>query len=267
MNYKMIASDLDGTLLNNKKEITPHTLEIIHRAISKGLIFVISTGRATQGMEMYQSVLNLDTPAITYNGAVISHTRTKEVLFEQGLLREDARRLLQMGKERGTTMCIWSKGQLYGNVLNERIYDYKKLSGVEPLLMESEEELLDQGITKILWYDTESNIQLFRKDMEHTTFDHVTTCLSTPVFLEFFHNNVSKALSLDRIANMYGISPSEILAVGDAENDLSMLEYAGLGVAMANADREVKEKADYIAASNEEDGVAGLIEQFFLSEI
>lgn len=267
MKYKFAAADMDGTLLNNSDEITPITADTIQRAVQEGLIFSVCTGRPIQGVEKYNHILNLKAPVITYNGAMIVMSHTKEVLFEQGLEREDAAKILESGRKYNTTMCVWSKNQLYTNVLNDRIMEYRKATDVTPILIENEEELLDQGITKILWYDTIENIQKWEKEIPSDTFSSVTFCTSKPFYLEFFNKKVSKASAMERIGEHYGITREEMIGIGDGFNDLPMIEYAGLGVAMENAPDEVKEKAQYITASNECDGVAQVLETFYLQKL
>lgn len=264
MKYKFVAVDMDGTLLNNSDEITPKTADAIQRAVQEGLLFSVCTGRPIQGVEKYDHILNLKAPMITYNGAMIVMSDTKEVLFEQGLERKDAARILELGRKYGTTMCIWSNNQLYGNVINDRILEYHKATGVTPVLIESDEKILNQGITKILWYDTVENIQKWEKEIPKDLFSSVTFCTSKPFYLEFFNKKVSKASAMKKIGELYNIAQEEMIGIGDGFNDLSMIEYAGLGVAMENAPNGVKEKAQYITASNECDGVAQVLEQFYL---
>ena len=265
MGYKLIAADMDGTLLNQSGKITPRTLEAVKKAAEKGILFSVSTGRPIQGVEIYQPILNLKAPFITYNGAMIVLSDTRKILFQQELEKEDARKILKAGREFETTMCIWSANRLYGNVLNDRIHDYKKLSGVEPELIEDEEALLEQGITKILWYDDAGSLLKWQDELAACDFHNVTYCTSKPVFLEFFNSKVSKAAAMAKIGEMYHIRREEMIAVGDGFNDLSMIEYAGLGVAMGNAPEEVKKKAAFITASNEKDGIAEVIVKFILN--
>ena len=260
----MIAVDMDGTLLNDRGEITPVTAAAICRAMDAGVVFSISTGRPLQGIEKYREILPLKDPVIAYNGAMVVDPQTKQVLLHQGLEREDARKILELGNALGTTMCIWSANQLYGNVLNERIHDYKKLSGVEPLLVENYDALLDQGITKILWYDTVEALAGYQALLAETQLDSVTYCTSKPVFLEFFNSRVSKAKAMEFIGRLYQIPREAMIAIGDGRNDLPMIEYAGLGVAMGNACQEVKALAQYVTASNEADGIAQVVDTFVL---
>ena len=228
MIYKFAAADMDGTLLNDKNEITPYTIEIIRQAAAQGLIFSICTGRPIQGVERYQKQLGIQGPVITYNGAMILDSADGRVLYRQELKADDARLILEAGLNYDTTMCIWSDNKLYGNKLNNRIQEYSQATKVTPLLMPSIDELLAQGITKILWYDDVSQIQQIEKERTR-------------------------------------IKQEEVIAIGDGFNDLSMIRYAALGVAMENAPDGVKESADYITArTNNEDGVAEVLEKFVL---
>lgn len=121
MIYKFAAADMDGTLLNDKNEITPYTIEIIRQAAAQGLIFSICTGRPIQGVERYQKQLGIQGPVITYNGAMILDSADGRVLYRQELKADDARLILEAGLNYDTTMCIWSDNRLYGNKLNNRI--------------------------------------------------------------------------------------------------------------------------------------------------
>lgn len=264
MRYKFAATYMDGTLLNNFNEITPYTADIIRQAVSAGLIFSICTGRPIEGVSRYLKQLDIQGPVITYNGAMILDSATGKILYRQDLEAEDARKILETGIHYNTTMCIWSDNKLYGNQLNDRIYEYSQATKVTPLLIPSIDTLLAQGITKILWYDDAARIQQIEKELSGTAlFHNVTFCTSKPFYLEFFNNAVSKAAAIDRIGDLYGFSSLETIAIGDGFNDLSMIRHAALGVAMANAPDEVKQCADYVTThTNNEDGVAEVLEKF-----
>lgn len=266
MKYKFIAVDMDGTLLNSNGLITEDTVSGIRRLVSQGIIFTISTGRPIQGVEKYTSLLNLKGPVITYNGAMIVDAETHETLFERGLMRNDVIKIYELGLSYNTTMCIWAGNQLYGNRLDSRIHDYKRLSGVEPIKIDHIEEILDIGVTKILWYDDANKIEMIMHELSCELFSEVTFCTSKPTFLEFFNNKVSKSEAMRQIGLMYNVMPEEMIAVGDGLNDLSMIQYAGLGIAMGNADEEVKKNAQYITSSNDADGVLNALKRFFPRE-
>ena len=266
MKYKFVAVDMDGTLLNSCGEITPATADAIRKLAENDVVFTVSTGRPIQGVEKYKELLGLTGPVITYNGAMIVNAEDNTVLFEQGLLREDARKIWELGQTYNTTMCIWAGNRLYGNRLDERIHDYKKLSRVEPILAEDIETLLDIGITKILWYDEVERIESFLTQLSPELFCEVSYCTSKPAFLEFFSKKVSKAVAMEKIGELLGIAREEMVAIGDGLNDLSMIQYAGLGVAMGNAAKEVKENAQFITDTNDEEGVRKALEKFFAEE-
>lgn len=265
MNYKLVAMDMDGTLLNSKLSITVDTLFAIKKAMEKGVKFTISTGRPVIGIKKYIEILGIDTPVITYNGACVVDPITEEVLYTKNLENMDAKRILELGNQYGTLMCVWSNNTLYANRFEGKLENYRKLSGAIPKLITDYEELVNQGITKILWYDEVSRINQFVDEIDMNTFDCATSVTSQPYFLEFFNKDVNKGVALDYIGQKLGIKQEEIVAIGDGLNDLAMIEYAGLGVAMGNAHPKIKEVAKYITATNDEDGISDVIYELILN--
>ena len=262
MKYRLIATDMDGTLLNTNNEITPHTLAVINSAREKGVIFILSTGRPLQGVRKYIEQLQLDCPVITYNGAVVAHSRTGEIIFSQSMDTAEARRVYDIAKEKNTMFIVWSQNRLYASELSEKTEFYEGITSTKAEQIENFEELLSCGITKILWYDQPQTLDLWIEELKKQGFEQTTFTKSRPYFLEFFSNKTSKAVAMSKLGEYYGIDRTEMIAMGDQANDLPMIEYAGLGVAMANAVDAVKAAADYITLSNEEDGVADAIEKF-----
>lgn len=267
LKYKFAAADMDGTLLNDQNEITPFTCQTIHQAVQSGLLFSLCTGRPIQGVQHYLEQLALTGPVITYNGAMILEWPSGTVLFQQNLDTEDARQILLAGQQAEITMCIWSQNKLYGNLQNDRLYQYGRSIHVVPQPMPEISQLLQQGITKILWYDEVSRIHQLETDLTaQTRFPQTTFCTSKPFYLEFFHKKASKAAAIDEICKLYHISLSQTIAIGDGFNDLSMISHAGIGAAMKNAPEPVKKAADYVTTKdNNEDGVAQLLQHFVLS--
>ncbi len=261
MRYKLIAADMDATLLDDKKNIMPRTLELIKKAISEGAIFAFSTGRPPQAIFKYRDIVDKNAHIIAYNGAMILDGNNK-IFFEQGLSTEAARQVLEYVKYYDTTACIWSVNKLYVNKLNQRAAKYKINVMTEPLLCTDEEELLCAGITKILWFDTPERTIQFQNELRGKLPNDVTFCPSTPEYLEFFNSKVSKGLAIERIAKHYGIKREEIIAFGDNCNDIEMIEYAGLGIAMENAHDNAKKCADFITRSNNDEGIAYALEKF-----
>lgn len=265
MQYKLMAVDMDGTLLTSEKTISPKTVCAIEKAYAAGKVVTISTGRPVQGLSKYEDVIKPDVPVITYNGAMIIKLHSKEVLFHQCIDKASAKEAIEKGIEIGTTVVVWSDNKLYANKINERVDSYKLLSGLEPIIIEDIDALVEQGVTKLLWLDEAEKHFKHQEWLDKTLVNKkIVYCTSQPTFLEFMGEGVSKAVALERLGQMLGSTREEAIAVGDGFNDLEMIEYAGLGVAMENAPEGVKAKADYITDSNDEDGVAKAIEKFML---
>lgn len=264
MKYKILAIDLDGTLLNDNKEISDKNMNAILCAIDSGILVIPCTGRAIQGITKYNFIANLNSPAITYNGGMIVNLANNETMFHCPLLKKDAEFIVKKGIELDTNICIWIDNTLYCNKINSYTLEYSKISSVSPIQFNGWEDISDRVITKTLWYDKEDKINKYLYNMNKVVSEDVTCCTSKPWFLEFFNSRTSKALALQKLCDLYNISRKELVAVGDELNDISMIEFAGLGVAMKNAKDEVKEKAKYIIGSNNESAVADLIYNIIL---
>lgn len=265
MAYKLMAVDIDGTLLNSKREITENTKKAIKLGVENGLIFTIATGRPIQGVEYLNKMLDLDVPFITYNGAAVVMGKSREILYEQNLSQMHAKAIIDLGEKYGVSVMIWKGNSLYVKRLDERTEYYKKIARVEPILTNDVNELIKDGVTKILWFDDAEKIEKYQEEVGKIFGKSINYHTSQPFFLEFNDINASKAIAMEKLGEHYGIKKNEMIAIGDGFNDLSMIEYAGLGVAMENAPDAIKEKADYITLSNDNDGVAHVIYKFVLA--
>ncbi len=261
--YKLLALDVDGTLLNSHGEVSDKTIKSIRELVNKGVLVLICTGRPTQGtVELFEK-LSLKMPVITYNGARIVNLNTGAILHEQNLRGIDVKKIVEIGEELKTTIIIWSKNQLYSNKMNDNVIAYKKLSGVETIIIDNYEKIIQQGATKVLWIDEVEKIAEFQRLLDTRLDGDVNYCTSKPYYLEFIDKTVSKGVALSILCDKYKINREEIIAIGDGQNDISMIEFAGVGIAMGNSSREVKDKADYITATNDEEGIALVIEKYF----
>lgn len=264
--YKMIAVDIDGTLLNSKSELTEPTREAISKAMDKGIVVIVSTGRPTYGMDrMLKSIgISENIPMIVYNGAKVVMSETGHVIYEQKLAAERIAELEGMSKEYGVDMIMWVDDKLYMNALNDDTTAYQGIMNAPYEIVDSFAEAASAGAIKAIWI--ENNIERINKiqsEMQKHFKDEVNCLTSRPYLLEFFDKDASKAIGMQKIGECYGIDQSEMIAVGDADNDISMIEYAGLGVVMGNAKDNVKAYADFIAPTNDEDGLAFVISKYF----
>ncbi len=264
MKYRLMAVDIDGTLLDSDNVLRDETVTAIRLGVEKGLLFTIATGRPIQGVEQYNTKLGLDLPYITYNGAMVVMGKSKEILYEQCLSYEDAKNIYSLGLSYGTTIIVWSKNTLYVSALDGRSQKYSELARTPAVLISDIDSVLKAGATKMLWYDEAENIARFEAELAGRMGDGINFHTSKPIFLEFVDRKASKAIAMEKLGGHFGIKREEMIAIGDGDNDLSMIEYAGLGIAMANAKDSVKKKADYITLSNDEHGVAHAIYEFIL---
>ncbi len=259
MNYRILATDMDGTVLRDDKTISRETTKAIREFREAGGYLIVSSGRPYPALTGYLKELEPNAPMVTYNGAKIVDPVDGHPLFEENMLEEDAVRIMEEGEKRGHTVIVWTNDILYGNELNKNMEIYVYGTDTIPLRYESREFFRGRRVTKIILNDDPTKIAVTMKDMETVGLVGTTWATSGPEYLEFYSSKVSKALSVDRVAKMLGLSRNDVCAVGDGRNDLEMIKYAALGVAMQNAPEDVRIQADFVTESNESDGVAKLI--------
>ncbi len=263
MNYKLIAVDIDGTLYNSQSQLTDRTISAVKSAIKKGCYFVLSTGRPYEGVSKIIKALSLENmPYILYNGAMVMIGGEK--IYSLTIDPSDAKKVVDEGHKRGATMICWSNNQLYAEFYNEKIEFYKNISGVEPIIVESLADVAEQGITKFVWYDTVELTNKNHAELKEKLGATLNVHPSRVDFLEFVNKDCSKAKAMAIINEKLNLKREETVAIGDGFNDLPMLEFAGLGVAMANANQAVKDRCGLVTDSNDNDGVATFIEKYIL---
>ena len=263
MKYKLIAADIDGTLLNSRGELTDKTIAAVKEFITRGGIFVLSTGRPLQGIGKFVSALGLENmPYIIYNGAMV--TIGDVVKYSVTIPQKTAIELMEFGREKGVARICWANNKLYAESDCERVTFYKSVSKVEPIFVKDLKDVCGEGVTKFVWLSSEQktkeNYEFLKKKFE----GRLNVFPSRVDFLEFVSVESSKAKALAAVAESFCFSIDECAAVGDGYNDVDMLRFAGLGVAMGNADDYVKSNCDYITDSCDEDGVAHFIEKCVL---
>lgn len=266
MKYRLIASDMDGTLLTTDKRISQRNAAAIRAFTDMGGIFCLCTGRTLVGVAPYVKELGLDSPIISANGAVVAMP-DGEILYEFGMSDESARTLYAYARELDLTVCLWSQNLLYANRTDRYVEHYKKVMGIDASIFDDIEPIVSQGILKMIWFaDPERMPELHAFLNEKCPADN-NWANSTPRMIEFNDVRTSKATAMAYIGEKYGISKDEMIAMGDNFNDLPMLQYAGLSVAMGNAPDEIKEKCSYVTDTNDEDGVGKAIERFATAPI
>jgi len=269
MRYKMLATDLDDSLLDNNFKISAGDREAIARAIGTGVKVVLATGRMYRSALPYCRELQLDTPLITYQGAFVKIPGTGEVLYNRPVPLDTALELLEKLEPRGYHTNIYLDDQLLVDKITEESRIYQSISGIEPTPVGNLVKYLSdqrREPTKILVVSSEENIDWLGKETKGYFGDSLYITESKPVFLEFMHPEATKGRALEAVASYYGIDSGDIIAVGDGYNDMDMILYAGLGVAVANAREDLKRRADFVTNSNTGGGLSRVIGKFIFGE-
>jgi len=268
MKYKLIASDMDGTLLNDNSELSPRTKRAIADTVDAGVLFITATGRPFRNVQIVNKLLSADMPFIVFNGAAAYMGKSEKLLFERFLDYDLAKEAFEEGQKLGVSQVVWTGPRLWANKRCDATISYRNISkGLEMTVITDLSVLKDEvkGISKVLWIDDPANVKKLSVKMR-AHFDGRLKCVSSmPHFLEFISSDAGKGTALEEIGKLYGIDRSEMIAIGDGNNDIGMLKYAGLGVAVENAADEVKAACGYVTLSNNNDGVADVIERFILT--
>ncbi|MGE9553310.1 sugar-phosphatase [Erwinia amylovora] len=269
MAIKLIAIDMDGTLLNPQHEVTPRVKQAIQAARDKGVAVVLATGRPFIGVQRYLMELDLRQEGqycITNNGALVQKAETGDCVAEVTLNYHDYLYFEQLARELGVHFQALTKSLLF--TPNKDISEYSVhesyLTGI-PLRYRAVEEM-DKSATfpKVMMIDVPSILDEAIKRIPQEARDRYTIMKSSPYYLEILSKQVNKGAGVKALADRLGLAREEVMAVGDQENDIAMLEYAGTGVAMGNGIDSVKAVAQFVTKTNQEDGVAHAIEKFAL---
>lgn len=264
MKYKLVVADLDDSLLGEDHKISKENKSAIREAINQGVVFTIATGRPLQSCLPFVEELNLYVPFIVYNGAIIVKTKPMEILYHKTIDPDDAKDIIQKSERFKPTIFVFHENKLYVNEINTNTERYSKFSNIPAHLEKDIGKITAKGPTKVLLYHEPEQIQRIYASVKDSLESKLNFHISKPFFLEFIHKEVSKGNAIASLVKSMGITRKEVIAIGDSYNDLSMIDYAGMGVAVENAYDVVKNNADYISRSNAEHGVAEVLEKFVL---
>lgn len=268
MNYQMIVLDLDGTLTNRDKVITEKTRKALEEVLKQGKKVVLASGRPTYGVLPLAEELHLEQYGgyiLSFNGGCIMDCRTKEPVFKQELPIESNRKIIQLAKEEGVNILTY-EGATIITADSECPY-VKKEAETNHMPVRQIEDLasyVTYAVPKFLMLDDGDYLALVEGRVKAALGKNFSIYRSEPFFLEIMPKGIDKARSLARLLDTMGLSKEEMIACGDGYNDLSMIQYAGLGVAMENAVLPVRNAADFVTYSNNDDGIAHVIEKFML---
>ena len=269
MAYRMVFSDMDGTLLKSASELSEKNIEMVGKAVDQGVEFVICTGRGVYGVERFLEKLNLlGRPGyvICQNGAAVYNLENMEMVLKHSFSSDDLRPVVEIAREEGVEVYLYDDRTFVAEKLTPQVEACCRV-------MHADMRILPDGLeyegyfTKCLLSGSYEQLDTVRKKVEPLIAGKLNHFFSGPQYLEFVKTGVSKGRALQETAEKAGVPLAEVIAIGDSENDLSMIQAAGLGVAVANAQEHVKAAADYVTETTcEQDAVADVLQRFVLGE-
>lgn len=279
LKYRMLVTDMDYTLLNKEKKISERNRNAIFKAIEKGVHMIVATGRIYTSARVYAKLLGLSTPIIASNGAIIREAAlenpedTEKTVYKDTLKKEAIIEMIRLSHKYGLLCHFFTEDTIYAERLENislRYTEWNKYLGEEDQvkikIVDDVRNAFEQDGTEVLKAvvvdEDDWKVQSLRESILKTGIVSVSQSMKNN--LEVMNKGVTKGNAVKILAQMYGIGRDAIIAIGDNENDMSMIEYAGLGIAMGNAEASLKSIADHVTGDYQEDGVAEAIERFIL---
>lgn len=263
---RLVALDLDGTLLTDDLFIEPQAKEILQQIMRQGTTVTLATGRMFSSTLPYAVELGLELPLIVYHGAQVRHAATGEILFESVIPLPSARRLIKHLRQFGYAYNVYLDDRLYVEKAQKENEEYARRAGIELYQVEDMLAFLQEEPLKIVALRNGPELDPLERAIRQDMGEEVYMTRSLPCYLEFLNPEANKARGLEALATRQGLTREEIMVFGDSYNDLQMLHYAGLSVAMSNAPVAVRQAADYVTGSNNEGGVAYALKKFLFLE-
>ena len=267
-NYKALALDLDGTLMDSNKKLSEVNKEAVWKAIDKGTAVILASGRPMFGVEPVAKMIELDKRGgyiLAYNGGNILDCKTGKLIYSREIPSQCISDINNAARANNVYALTYYGDRIVAEsdtdeyVIKEAFCNSTDIKKVDDLTA-----FVDYQVAKFLVVGVHEKLLPVQKELVDKHGDVLDIFFSEDYFLEIVPKNVAKDASLEALLEQLGLDKSQLIACGDGMNDMSMIKFAGLGVAMENAYPKVKECADYIAASNDDNGVAKVIEEFIL---
>ncbi|GIM28720.1 haloacid dehalogenase [Clostridium polyendosporum] len=276
MKYKLICIDMDGTLLSDIHTVSEENKQALKKATEMGVKIAITTGRLFTSAKYYSHLTGVKAPIISSNGAYIREKDKEEVIYQSVLNKDQFVKIYNVVKKHGLLTYLNTFDTVISEIVINEENSYKitnkhsaeeyKIKFDEGIDLREGFEKYEGNILKVICIEHEDTEKLQKAKMELRQYHDLEVVSSGPDNFEVMSAGTSKGAAVKRLAEVLGIKREEVICIGDSENDLSMIEYAGLGVAMGNASEEIKKAADYITDKNTNAGVAKAINKFILEE-
>lgn len=265
---KILVLDIDGTLTNSQKEITPQTKAGILNIMERGHKVILASGRPTPGMRRYAEELELEKYGgylLSFNGGRIVECKSGEIVYQKTLPSSVISGLYKFAVKHDIGIVTYLGDHIIvGTRMDEYIELESRINGMPCRKVSNFAQYKEYSLNKCLMTAAPEKAAEYEKQLQEMYGDVLSIYRSEPFFIEIMPKNIDKANSLDRMLETVGLTRENTICCGDGFNDMTMIKYAGIGVAMANAQEEVKKSADFITDSNDEDGIVKVIDTFIL---
>lgn len=261
---KAVFSDIDGTLINSSHMITEKTKLAVQKATSLGVPFVLVSARMPSGILPLQRELQIESPIICYSGSLVIDCRSNTTIFSKGLPQENVIGIHETVKSKFSNihMSIYSHDQwVVENPQDEWVVQEQDITGAQPVQVNFKSFINTcPEVHKILCMGPAKEIDKLEKVLKKDNAA-LNIYKSKDTYLEIMPGDASKSKAIQQILNQYHFKKEEVMAIGDNFNDIDMLKFAGLGIAMGNAPDEVKKHANQVTCSNDEEGLSLSLEK------
>lgn len=268
MEDKILVLDIDGTLTNSQKEISPGTKAGLINIMERGHKIILASGRPTPGMRRYEEELELEKYGgylISFNGARIVECRSGEIVYQRTLPLALLPGFYGFAKRNCCGLVTYLGDEVISAFDPDEYIELEARINAMPVRqVKNFLSFVDFDINKCLMTAEPERAAVLEKELQQKYGSVASIYRSEPFFIEIMPKNVDKASSLDKMLETIGMTRENAICCGDGFNDVSMIKYAGIGVAMGNAQQVVKEAADYVTATNDEDGLVQVIDRFIL---
>jgi Cof subfamily protein (haloacid dehalogenase superfamily) len=264
MTYKLLVTDLDSTLLTTQRTLNSRTLRAFERAKQQGKYVTFGTGRNYLSSLPMIDTLEPNAPLILYNGSRVEEKYTRNLVYARNLPNEETLKAFKLNAQHHISILMYLDDEIYVETLTQEVLEFMEKEHIICYPVGDLQEFLgERDPIKLLFIGEPERLARYARD--YAAIDGDTELVTSELnYLEILASGVSKGSALRYLADYLGISVDEIIAVGDNPNDIEMIRAAGLGVAVANAHPDVKRIADLITDSNDDDGVAKVIEEYLL---
>ena len=266
MKYKLLALDIDGTLTNSQKQISPKTKQALMEAQQKGLRLILASGRPTDGVRPLAKQLEMEKYGgfiLSYNGARVIDLSNEQVVYEKTLAPEIIPVIGELAHKYKIGVLTYVDGAVITETPEDPYIQLEaRINGLPLKGVENFAKAVTEKEPKCLMTGDGEYMGKIEPEIA-AALGNLSVYRSEAYFIEIMPENIDKAVSLEKLCEYVGVTREQLAACGDGYNDMPMIRYAGLGIAMANAKEPVREAADVITLSNDEDGIAAALEKYF----